>query len=72
MARLKTIGVDLSVDRPQITCDGETVRGVTRAELVLEPDSLPTLVITLTMFEVVGGTMPYGWPLPGTGKEDTP
>jgi hypothetical protein len=61
MTALKTIGVDLAADRPQITCDGGTVAGVTRAELVLEPDALPVLVLTLCVFEVTGDKLPHGW-----------
>lgn len=61
----RKIEVDLSGERPLVKCDGEIAGGVTRAEICLEPDELPLLVVMLPVFEITGGTLPHGWDLLG-------
>ncbi|SDR51152.1 hypothetical protein SAMN05443245_6847 [Paraburkholderia fungorum] len=66
----RKLKVDLSGDRPSILCDGEIVGGVTRAEIYLEPNELPLLVLMVNMFDVEGGSLPPGWE-PGKPYRDT-
>jgi len=57
----RKIEVDLSGERPLVRCDGEIMDGVTRAEIILEPQALAVLELTLTVFDVRGGSLPHGW-----------
>lgn len=66
----RKLEVDLGGERPLIRCDGEIVTGVTRAEIYLEPDELPLLVLMINIFDVEGGSLPHGWE-PGKPCTDT-
>lgn len=67
MEKTRKLEVDLAGERPLIRCDGEVVGGVTRAEIYLEPNQLPLLVMMVNVFDVTGGDLPHGWQ---TGNHD--
>ena len=46
---------------PLVRCNGEIAEGVTRADVVLEPHELAVLELRLTVFDIVGGSLPQGW-----------
>lgn len=62
--------LDLSLTRPLITLNGDTLQGVTRAEVQLTPDDVPVLVLRISLFKVIGGTCPHGMTRMSEGPHD--
>ncbi|MDR5757882.1 hypothetical protein [Caballeronia sp. LZ035] len=50
--------LDLGGERPLVTAEGEAVAGVVRADVEVTPDALPTLVLRIVAFRLVGGDLP--------------
>lgn len=50
--------LDLGGERPLVTIEGEALAGVVRADLEVTPDALPTLVLRIVAFRLVGGDLP--------------
>jgi hypothetical protein len=52
--------LDMSGDRPAVLVNGDSLQGVSRAEVIVTPDDVPVLIVRLVHFKLVGGTLPHG------------
>jgi hypothetical protein len=52
--------LDLSGNAPLVRVDGETLHGVTRADIEMVAHEVPVLVLRVMVFKVIGGTLPHG------------
>ncbi|SAK63432.1 hypothetical protein AWB80_02865 [Caballeronia pedi] len=53
-----TLTLDLGGEKPLVTIDDQAVAGVVRVDVEVTPDALPTLVLRVVAFRLIGGDLP--------------